>query len=123
MNAQNEMHLGRAQHMDLARASDADLDAAFRALDAYQNSGQASAMTTDKFDDRIADIFDEQDRRAGIEPVYVRRLPLSFWHPPVEAAGDDDAEQPEQPVTSPDPHDALTGVGLDGLVPGETSDI
>lgn len=116
MNAQNEMHLGRAQHMDLARASDADLDAAFRALDAYQNSGQASAMTTDKFDDRIADIFDEQDRRAGIAPVYVARMPVEFYHPAAEPVDGDDAGD----VTPTDLPDATTD---DGLVPGETSAI
>lgn len=115
MNDQT-MHLGRAQHMDLSRASDADLERAFRALDDYQNSGKASAMTIDKFDDRIADIFDEQDRRAGIAPVYVRRLPVEFYHPAAEPVDGDDAGD-VTPADLPDP------VSDDGLVPGETSAI
>jgi len=80
------MNIGRAQHMDLTRASDDDLQRAFSVLDGYDTAGKASAYTQAKFDDRIQDIFDEMDRRAGCQPVYVERLPLAHYYPgPAEA--------------------------------------
>lgn len=82
------MRIGRALHMDITRASDEDLDRAFAALDGYLNETRVSAWTEDKFDLRIAEITDEQDRRAGVEPLYVEAKPIGF-----EAVADDDDER------------------------------
>lgn len=103
-NGLRPMRFGRAMHMDLSRASDADLDRAFRVLNDYDDAGKASAYTQDAIDDRIDDIFAEGDRRAGVTPAYVERKPRSFWHPATEPADADDraiensADQQELPA-------------------------
>lgn len=107
------MRIGRAQHMDLSRASDADLEAAFRVLDAYDSAGKASAYTQAKFDDRIADIFDEMDRRAGMTPVFVARMPLEHYFPGTTTEGDDDEREPDG---------APVGEDADGLTPAERAE-
>lgn len=128
-NNARPMRLGRAQHMDLSRASDDDLEAAFRALDEYMNSGAASAYTQMKFDDRIADIFDEQDRRAGATIVYVDRLPLEHYYPgTLEASGEDEPEADgltdEQRAEGRKDAEALRETFAEtGLVPGISSAI
>lgn len=121
------MRIGRALHMDLSRASDRDLERAFAVLDEYENSGKASAYTMDKFDDRIEDIFAEQDRRAGMAPVHVDRLPLEHYWPKAEAADADepaDGLTPEERAEGRKDEDAVREVfEQTGLVPGLTSAI
>lgn len=87
------MRFGRAMHMDLSRASDEDLARAYKVLDDYDNSGKASAYTQDLIDDRLSDIDDEGDRRAGVEPVQVERKPREFWHPGADVSVDDLPEE------------------------------
>lgn len=106
------MRIGRALHMDLTRASDRDLERAFAVLDGYMNEGKASAYTMAKFDDRIEDIFAEQDRRAGAKPVYVERMPLSHYF---GSADDADADESE-------PDGAPAGEDADGLTPAERAE-
>lgn len=106
------MRIGRALHMDLSRASDDDLNRAFRVLDDYDNAGKASAYTQAKFDDRIDDIFAEMDRRAGFEPVIVTRLPLEHYFPGTLEASDDEREPDGAPI----------GEDADGLTPEERAD-
>jgi hypothetical protein len=86
------MTYGRAMHMDLSRASDADLDRAFRVLNDYDDAGKASAYTQDEIDDRIDDINCEGDRRAGVTYAVVDRKPRSFWHPATTPVNADDAD-------------------------------
>lgn len=104
------MRIGRALHMDLKRASDADLERAFAVLDGYMNAGKASAWTMDKFDDRIDDIFAEQDIRAGFEPIRVNRQPLASAS--AQTGDNDDADEAE-------PDGAPIGEDADGLTPAE----
>jgi hypothetical protein len=138
------MRFGRALHMDLSRASDEALEAAFRVLDDYDTAGKASAYTEELIDERIAAIFDEQDRREGQTPVFIERQPglrdqhLLGLRQRIEAAGsigeeDDRAEealgeadadvesptQAERDLAEALVNDPQTG----GLVPGETSAI
>lgn len=144
------MRFGRALHMDLSRASDTDLDRAFRTLDDYDTAGKASAYTEELIDERVAAIFDEQDRRAGQEPVFIPRQPgLRDLHEARErqeaaesigedddaadatlsAGPDDDADDASLDVDAPSPEEQALGrtladqPQLDGLVPGETSAI
>ena len=71
------VRFGQAMHMDLSRASDEKLAAAYKTLDEYDTAGQASAYTQDKIDRRLSEIDDEGDRRAGVEPAP--------WNPNPEA--------------------------------------
>lgn len=117
------MTIGRALHMDLTRADDAKLEAAFRVLNDYEDSGKASAWTLDKFDDRIQDIFDETDRRAGFEPVYVPRQPL-YHAAPVEPDADTDGEEdaPDAEELRSDPS-VRREFETTGMLPGLSSAI
>lgn len=82
------MRIGRALHMDATRASDEDLERAILTLATYLNETRVSEWTMDKFDMRIDDLTDEQDRRAGVTPAYVERKPIGF-----EAVAEDDDER------------------------------
>lgn len=146
------VRFGQAMHMDLSRASDEKLDAAIRTLNNYDDAGLASAYTQDKIDTRLAEIDDEQDRRAGCAHMIVGWNP-SVTHHVIGVAStiaEFDAETGERIVAAPrsmddgaDPvadvdgseadedaeEDAAMGVSVpdggfpDGLVPGETSAI
>lgn len=63
------VRFGQAMHMDLSRASDEKLAAAYKTLDEYDTRGEASAYTQDKIDRRLSEIDDEGDRREGVEPT------------------------------------------------------
>lgn len=116
------MRFGRAMHMDITRASDADLQRAIQTLDDYDTAGKASEATRDKIDDRIADINDEGDRRAGGLIVAVARKPLAYWHPATSPVTNDDLAD-EASADIADTVAKLDPALTDGLVPGETSAI
>lgn len=118
------MRFGRAMHMNLSRASDEDLARAYKVLDDYDNVGKASAYTQDLIDDRLSDIDDEGDRRAGVTPVMVERKPREFYHPGLDASAaseDDDAPDVDADDDVPEGWDvAETSVPeADGLTDAE----
>ena len=104
------MKFGRALHLDLSRASDDTLEAAFRVLDNYDTAGKASAYTEELIDERIAAIFDEQDRRAGQEPVFIPRQPGLRDQRPLHLRESAAASMGEEDDRA---HEALTGPDSD----------
>lgn len=128
------IRFGQAMHMDLSRASDEKLAAAYKTLDEYDTRGEASAYTQDKIDRRLSEIDDEGDRREGVEPAP--------WNPNPEAhvigvsstiaermgegteeVMDDDDTPAETREEIAHIVDELDPSVTDGLVPGETSAI
>jgi hypothetical protein len=151
VDSANTMRFGRAMHMDLTRADDEKLNAAIRTLTSYDDAGLASAYTQDKIDTRLAEIDDEQDRRAGCEHMIVGWNPNASHHVIGVAStiAEFNAETGERIVAAPrdfddgaDPvadttdmqdadavEDSAMGISVpdggfpDGLVPGERSAI